>query len=235
MKAWVFVEGRSDVLGLESLWKSWRNRLREKRHGLAVIPLDTKSNLLKKLGHRAAEKLVGNDSDLVVGLPDLYPIRAFEGTDFAHTDASSLKQLQRSSVRSALVSTFQLSRTRADHCMTRFLPAVFKHDFEMLLLAAKDALRNALRTAERLGDWRVPVEDQNFARPPKRVIEDLFRTKSVSRRSYLETRDAPKILGSVTDLGAILRTDSGAVTCPEFVAVLRWLGDRFDEHCCTLP
>ncbi len=233
MKAFLFVEGRSDQLGLEAIWKSWRHRLGEKRHGLAIIPLDTKANLLKKLGHRAARILVDNDSDLAVGLPDLYP--TFGGTGLQHSDVASLKLLQQRLVRDALLSTFQLSRTKADHCMTRFLPAVFKHDFEMLLLAAKDSLRNALRTTERLGDWRVPVEDQNFKHPPKRVIEDLFRTKSVSRRSYLETRDAPKILGSVTDLGAILRTDSGAVTCPEFVAVLRWLGDRFDEPCCALP
>lgn len=233
MKAWVYVEGPSDKLALEALWRPWRNRLREKRHGLVVVPMDTKANLLKKLGPRAAEKLRDNDSDVVVGMPDLYP--AFEHAAFQHSDVASLKQLQQRLVRDALVSAPRLSRTKADHCMPRFLPAVFKHDFEMLLLAAKDALRNALRTTERLGDWRVPVEDQNFARPPKRVIEDLFRTKSVSRRSSLETRDAPKILGSVTDLGAILRTDSGAVTCPEFVAVLRWLGDRFGEPCCTLP
>ncbi|MFH1110393.1 MAG: DUF4276 family protein [Planctomycetota bacterium] len=233
MKAWVYVEGPSDKLALEALWKPWRNRLRQKRHGLVVVPMETKANLLKKLGPRAAEKLRDNDSDVVVGLPDLYP--AFGGTGLQHSDVASLKELQQRLVREALVSTSQLSRTKADHCMTRFLPAVFKHDFEMLLLAAKDALRSALGTNDRLGNWRLPVEDQNFDQPPKRVIEDLFRTKSVSRRSYLETRDAPKILGSVTDLGAILRTDSGAVTCPEFVAVLRWLGDRFDEHCCTLP
>lgn len=233
MKAFLFVEGPSDQLGLEALWKPWRDRLRQKRHGLAIIPLDTKPNLLKKLGHRAAEKLADNDSDLAVGLPDLYP--AFEGAALQHSDVASLKQLQRRLVRDALVSTFQLSRTKADDCMTRFLPAVFKHDFEMLLLAAKDALRSALGTNDRLGNWRLPVEDQNFDQPPKRLIEGLFRTKSVSRRSYLDTRDAPKILGSVTDLGAILRTDSGAVTCPEFVAVLRWLGDRFGEPCCTLP
>lgn len=234
MKAWIFVEGRSDVLGLESLWKSWRDRLREKRHGLVVIPLDTKPNLLKKLGHRTAEKLMGNDSDLVVGLPDLHPIQPFEGTDLAHTDASSLKQLQRSSVRNALVSTYHLSSKQANSNLDRFLPAVFKYDFEMLLLAARNALRNVLGTEDRLEKWRIPVEDQNFDRPPKRVVEDLFRTKG-KKRNYLDTRDAPKILGKVTDLGAILRTDSGVVTCPEFVEVLRWLGERLGEPCCQLP
>lgn len=233
MKAWLYVEGPSDKLALESLWESWRSRLREKRHGLAIIPLDTKANLLKKLGPRAARILVDNDSDVVVGLPDLHP--AFGGTGFQHSDGASLKELQNRLVKEALVSTHRLSTAQADQCMKRFLPAVFKYDFEMLLLAAKDSLRNALRTTERLGGWRVPVEDQNFDRPPKRVVEELFRTKSVFRKSYLATRDAPKILGSVTDVSLILRTDSGAVTCPEFVAVLKWLGERLGEQCCELP
>ncbi len=234
MKAWLFVEGRSDQLGLESLWKPWRDRLRRKRHGLAVIPMENKSNFLKKIGPRAAERLTGSNSDIVVGLPDLYPAEAYADSEYSHTNASTLKELQRKLVKQALVSTFQLSKRQANEYMTRFLPAVFKYDFEMLLLAAKDALRTILGTGERLGNWRVPVEDQDFDRPPKRVIEDLFRTKG-SRRSYLGTRDAPRILGSVTDLATILQTPSGAPTCPEFVAVLRWLGRHLDEPCCELP
>jgi len=233
VKAWLFVEGTSDRLGLESLWAAWRGRLREKRHGVAIVPLDNKANLLKRLGHRGAEKLVGHNSDIVVGMPDLYPVQPFVGTEFAHEDATSLKELQTRSVRNALTSTFGISHRRIDAYMERFLPAVFKHDFEMLLLAAKDALRTTLRTTERLGQWRQPVEDQDIERPPKRVVEELFRTKLKKR--YLDTRDAPRILRGVTDPSPMLRTDLGRATCPEFIEVLRWLGERFGDPFCTLP
>jgi hypothetical protein len=40
--------------------------------------------------------------------------------------------------------------------------------------------------------WHKPVEDQNNSKPPKQVVEDLFRNHG---RSYVETVDAPLILG----------------------------------------
>lgn len=234
MKAWVFVEGPSDRLGLEVLWQPWRQRLQARRVGIAIIPLVNKAQFLRKFGERAAVKLVENAGDVVVGLPDLHPTDPFrKDARVRHEDAEGLKRIQRTAVLRALQATHGLSTEQAEQYAQRCFPSLFKHDFEMLLLAAKQELRDALGTAEALGSWRVPVEDQNLDRPPKRVVEELFRTKSARRRSYLDTKDAPAVLRRVGDLRAILRTPSGGWTCPEFVGMLRWLGDRLGEHCCS--
>lgn len=75
MKVWIFVEGKSDVQALSSLWRDWKQKLGAKGWGLQFISLDDKSKYFRKIGHRATEKLVHDTRDLVVGLPDLYPNR----------------------------------------------------------------------------------------------------------------------------------------------------------------
>jgi len=49
--------------------------------------------------------------------------------------------------------------------------------------------------------WRKPVEDQNDEKPPKRIVEALFK-KYRKKPSYIETSDAPWILERA-DLSAI--------------------------------
>ncbi len=234
MKVWVFVEGVSDKLGLEALWASWQAQLRAMGWGIAVIPLDNKANFLRKIGARAAEKLAANDQDIVVTLPDLHPTAPFANGDYQHSDANALKALQIRLVSLALQNNYRKVGRAAESYIARLFASVFRHDFEMLLLAAVDALRNRLGTTERLGRWRTPVEDQNLDNPPKRIVEDLFLTKSRRRRADRDTIDAPAILRNVNDLSAILHTPSGARTCPEFVATLQWLGERTGVPVCNL-
>jgi len=187
LKAFVFVEGPSDKLGLEALWEPWRQRLRTKRAGIEVIPLVNKAQFLRKFGERAAEKLVGSDRDVVVGLPDLYPTDPFtKNSKTRHLNANDLKSVQAEAVRVALKETHHVQDERADVLLTRCFPSVLKHDFEMLLLAAKDALRQVIGTTDSLRGWRIPVEDQNDQRPPKRIVEDLFLAKR--RRAYRDTK-----------------------------------------------
>ncbi len=236
MKAYVFVEGPSDVEGLKALWQSWLLRLRPSGHGIAVFSLKDKSNYLKKFGERAAERLVANPDDVVVGLPDLYPVTPFDPTEYQHRNLEELKQLQRKAVIKSLQKTQNCSKSTAEGIAgQRLYTSALKYDFEMLLLAAKEALRLALGTSEALGNWKEPVEDQNFEHPPKRVVEELFLSKSSTRRAYRDTKDAPSVLRRVKDIASILKTDSGRCTCPEFVAALRWMGDKFGVHCCQLP
>ena len=234
MKAWIFVEGLADKLGLEALWSEWQTRLREENWAIEIIPLANKANFLRKLGARAAEKLVGGDHDVVVGLPDLYP--TFSDAGFRHSDVMSLKAIQRDAVRVSLREIFRISSAKAVSFMLRFFPSAFRHDFEMLLLAAVDDLRKHLGTTKALETWRVPVEDQDLERPPKRLVEELFLTKSSRRRAYRDTKDAPAILRSVKKdhLRAVLRTKSGQWTCPEFVALLKWLGEQTNVPVCDL-
>jgi hypothetical protein len=102
---------------------------------------------------------------------------------------------------------------------TRFKVHCLKHDLEVLLLAVPDVLRARLGTEDVLGAWRIPVEEQNNERPPKRVVERLFM-KYLKRR-YVEDADAVWIL-SQADLTAVERA------CPQcfapFVVELRAAG-----------
>ncbi len=63
------------------------------------------------------------------------------------------------------------------------------------MLAAPDALRARLnKTKDKLqGYWRLPVEDQNDKRPPKRVVDELF--ERYLKRKYEERLDPSWILG----------------------------------------
>lgn len=73
MRVWVYVEGESDKLGLDALWRDWKSRLRMTGWSIRFIPLGGKPKYFKYIGQLAAEKLRERETDLVVGLPDLYP------------------------------------------------------------------------------------------------------------------------------------------------------------------
>jgi len=221
MKVWVFVEGESDKIALNALWTSWRTELSKKGWGIQVYPLDDKSRYFHKIGHRAAEKIANNDHDLVVGLPDLYPNAEYSDTEFKHDDLSGLKSVQTRLVRNALQTVFNLSPNNAEATLVRFFPSALKHDLETLLLAAVDELRQTLGTEETLGKWRHPVEDQNQHKPPKYVVEELFRTKK--SLCYRDTRHAKVVLEKVTDIKKLLFNNSGQLECPVFKETMDWI------------
>jgi hypothetical protein len=224
MKVWVFVEGESDRIALNTLWASWRTGLGKKGWGIQIHPLDDKSRYFRKIGHRAAEKVVNNDHDLVVGLPDLYPNAEYSHTEFKHADLPELKAVQTRLVQNALLTVFLLSPTNAQARLARFFPSALKHDLEALLLAAVDELRQTLGTEETLGKWRHPVEDQNQQKPPKYVVEELFRTKK--GRCYRDTVHARAVLEKVTDIKKLLFSNSGQLECPVFKETMDWIANR---------
>jgi hypothetical protein len=224
MKVWVFVEGESDRIALNTLWASWRTELLKKGWGIQIHPLDDKSRYFRKIGHRAAEKVVNNDHDLVVGLPDLYPNAEYSYTEFKHADLPELKAVQTRLVQNALLTVFLLSPTNAQARLARFFPSALKHDLEALLLAAVDELRQTLGTEETLGKWRHPVEDQNQQKPPKYVVEELFRTKK--GRCYRDTVHARAVLEKVTDIKKLLFSNSGQLECPVFKETMDWIANR---------
>jgi hypothetical protein len=220
MNVWIYVEGDSDRLGLNALWAEWRQSLKKTGWGIHVIPLQGKPQFFRKIGPRAAEKLVYNQRDLVVGLPDLYPNAPFVNTSYKHDDLGELKAVQLSLVQKALRETFSAERT--DAALKRFFPTAFKHDAEMLLLEARDQLREVLETQDALGNWRMPVEDQNQTKPPKHVVEDLFRTKK--RKRYCDTIHMRAVLEKVSDIKTILYRDG--LQCCVFKELMDWIGDK---------
>jgi len=170
MKVWVFVEGESDRLALSALWQPWLERLKSSGHGIHFIPLETKQKFFKKIGPRAASKIAGDGLDVAVGLPDLYPNQPFANGPYRHDDLKRLQEVQRELVKDSLIQSYGLSRPDAVRCaMERFHASALCHDLEMLLLAARDFLKDYLRTQDQLGHWSHPVESQNQDRPPKRI------------------------------------------------------------------
>jgi len=156
VKVWVFVEGESDRLALEALWGNWRHGLGSKGWGLRVVPIDTKDKFLRKIGPRGAEKLKADADDLVVGLPDYYPNAPYTDTDLKHETVEQLQDLQAAAVEAALIKIHSLQGEGLRQALDRFRPSALKHDMEMLLLAAKEQLREVLRTSKsrRRGSWK---------------------------------------------------------------------------------
>jgi hypothetical protein len=220
MMVWVFVEGVSDRVALNALWMPWMRRLRKAGWGIGIAPLANKSQFFRKIGAHAAERLLARQDDIVVGLPDYYPNQPYAETAFQHSNLTDLLSLQRRLTHEVL----SRKGVDADEVLQRFCPSALKHDLEMLLLAASDQLASHLGAQERLGQWRHPVEEQNQNRPPKRVVEQLYCVKR--GRAYRDTKDAPAVLGRVTDLRQILHSKSGQVECPVFKAMLDWVASK---------
>ncbi len=204
MKVLVYVEGPSDKAGLAALLRLLIKEGRSRGVGISFHDLNGKSALLRRGPTHAAAYLKGNPENWVVALPDLYPMKKYTGTP-KHSSFSEL--------RTGLRKAFEMAANRrgvAQEARNHFLVHCLKHDLEALLLAAPDQLRERLRTPDRLGDWRNPVEDQDDDKPPKRVVEDLF-SKYRRKPGYVDTTDAPRILEKA-DLAAV------EAACPQCFA-----------------
>lgn len=160
-------------------------------------PQGNKDALLDAVPRRAADYLADQPGDWVIALPDLYPMARYAGTRNAHASFGELEKLLRERFEERAASLGLAGGVRQ-----RFRVHCLKHDLEALLLAAPDQLRQRLGTADALRNaWRKPVEDQDDNRPPKRVVEELFK-KYRKKPGYVDTSDAPWILARA-DLAAV--------------------------------
>ena len=221
MKVWVFVEGDSDVKALSALWSDWKQKLGENGWGIQIIHLDNKSNYFKKIGPRAIEKLLNDPNDLVVGLPDLYPNQNYANTEYKHDNLRELQGVQERLVNQSLRQ--KVRRTDINSYMARFYASALKHDLEVLLLAATSRLKSRLGMQNNPSGWRRPPEDQNQNKPPKRIIEELFRRHL--GKSYRQNVDSYAILNKA-NLREVVFDEHGAEQCPAFRAMIDWIGKR---------
>jgi hypothetical protein len=186
----VYVEGPSDRAAMEALLGPLLRDLHQR--GVAVqffseTSGDRKKGVLLKVPERAVNILRNRPQDRVVALPDLYP----KNHGFQHSTAEELITGIHQRFRDALAR-----RGICDERLkNRFNVFCFKHDLEALVLAAFDSLKSRLGVPGLRRTWRLPVEDVNHGRPPKRVVEELFREHG---QSYRETVDAPLILGGAS-------------------------------------
>ncbi|MBI4704015.1 MAG: DUF4276 family protein [Deltaproteobacteria bacterium] len=189
MKILVYVEGPSDRDALCALLRPVIEAGRERGIGISFHPQGNKDAVLDDVPRRAADHLADRPDDWVVALPDLYPMSSYAGARNAHASFPDLEKLLRDRF-DRRAETLGLP----DEVRQRFRVHCLKHDLEVLLLAAADQLRLRLGTKHALRKgWRKPVEDQDDDRPPKRVVEDLFK-KYRKKPGYVDTMDAPWIL-----------------------------------------
>jgi hypothetical protein len=188
----VYVEGPSDRAAMEALLAPLLDDLQ--RRSVAVqffyeTSGDRKKAVLLKVPEKAVNILRNRPEDRVVALPDLYP----KNHGFPHSTADELTEGVRHQFR-AILARKGIHDQRLE---SRFHVFCFKHDLEALVLAAFEPLKARLDAPELRRTWRLPVEEVNHGRPPKRVVEDLFREH---RQIYRETVDAPLILGGASHL-----------------------------------
>jgi hypothetical protein len=218
VKVFVYVEGPSDQKALQALLRPVIDVGRRNGVGIGFLQMGGKAPILNDVPRRAAEILRQSPEDWVFALPDLYPMASYDSGPHPHRSFEEMVTLLRDRF---LSRAGKIGLPESAH--THFRVHCLKHDLEALILAAPDQLRQRLQTKDGLrGRWRIPVEDQNDDRPPKRVVEALFRQYR-RKPDYVDTQDALWILerASLQDLEA---------ACPQrfapFVRELRALAER---------
>lgn len=217
MKVWVFVEGPSEVRALDAMWSKWKTNLGNKGCGIKLISLTNKPKLLKNVGQRVVEKLLNDNSDVAVGLPDLYPSREFANTEYRHRSTEELQELQKRLVRQAL-NRYGVRGTDIVSYMSRFYASTLKHDLEVLLLAAPEQLKDRLDVSNLTRSWRHPPEEQNQDQPPKRIVQALFR-RHRRRKSYSQILDSVAILRDA-------ELQDVTEQCPTFRSMIDWIAKK---------
>lgn len=189
MRVVVYVEGPSDRAAMLALLAPLLERKRQEGVNVDFFESpegDKKASVLTKVPKRAAAMINNDSSAIVVAMPDLYPKnKGFTHETFEELQAGILKNF---------ADALQAKGRKADvRWKGRFKVFCFKHDLEALVLAAKEALGDRFGASSLKVTWKIPVEDQNHGRPPKRIVEGLFTQYS---KSYRDTVDAPVILGA---------------------------------------
>lgn len=185
MNVIVYVEGPSDQLAMQELLAGLLTRLQQKGVEVKFIPSDNKKNLMLKTPGKAINILRNDPHSVVIALPDLYPPnQGFDHLTFDELDHALQSEFKRELACKSIDD---------DRIYQRFLVFCFKHDLEALILAAESQLASRLGVSSVECTWRKPVEDQNYYKPPKRIVEQLFNNYG-SR--YKDTIDAPLILGA---------------------------------------
>lgn len=181
----IYVEGPSDRLAMEELLEGLLRQLQAQGIAVDFVAMNGKSKLMNKTPLKAVNILNHDPEAVVIALPDLYP----PNVGFSHHTVEELNQVLKKEFEHCL----QLKRKQDKQLNDRFRIFCFKYDLEALVLAAEAQLAERLGVEEVLCTWKKPVEDQNHNKPPKRIVEEIFKTHG---EHYKDTIDAPLILGA---------------------------------------
>jgi hypothetical protein len=185
VKVLVFVEGPSDRDVLTTLLEPLMREKLQAEVSIGFHPVGGKGRLLDDKGiGKFANILKEEAGSVVVALPDLYPMLA------AHPYATcrDLTEGLRARIRLRLESCVD---TDLGPLLARFRAFYLKHELEALVLACEQGLRKRLNTSSFKVEWTKPVEDQDFDRPPKRVVKELFEAHG---HRYVESYDPAQIV-----------------------------------------
>lgn len=181
MRVIVYVEGPSDKYAMEELLKPLLERKLSQGVRVEFYDKGGKPWILTHAPVMACNITIYDPDAVVVAMPDLYP------KNKSHETEGELE----SELHAGFDSALRSKGIDDNRLKLRFHVFCFKHDLEALLLAAEAELRAHLGASRLTRTWRVPVEDQNHDRPPKRVVEEIFRSHD---KLYRDTNDAPDIL-----------------------------------------
>lgn len=181
-EVFVYVEGPSDQLGMRELLADVMELAANNGNKVDFYPLNGKEPLLNKGPKKAINILRNRPNSYVFLVPDLYP----RNKPFTHSSYHELKDELERRFKEELQR-----RNGDDRLADRFFVHCFKYDLESLLLASENALLSRLGKEKFSQSWADPVEDQNHDKPPKRIVEAIFRDASMK---YKDTADVPWVL-----------------------------------------
>ena len=189
MRVIIYLEGPSDKLALSVLLEPLVQR--KLQQGVMIEFFETpdgdrKLSLLTKVPIKAVNILLNDPSAIVIAMPDLYPYNK----GFPHETYPQLVEGLSARFEKALHSKTGTVNARDAR---RFKIFCLKHDLESLILASEESLKVRLGGQLRV-NWHKPVEDQNNTRPPKYVVEEMYRQHG---EKYKDTVDAPLVLHGV--------------------------------------
>jgi len=182
----IYVEGRSDILAMETLLYPLLAEIQQKGIRIQFFEApggDRKKSLLAKVPIKAVDILRNKRNSIVITIPDLYP----RNKGFVHETFDDMKNGIFELFDKSLKSKGLQDDARL---ITRFHVFCFKYDLESLILASKKSLESYLGTQSIEITWQMPVEDQNHSNPPKRIVESIFIKYG---KKYVDTIDAPAI------------------------------------------
>jgi hypothetical protein len=147
--------------------------------GIKITTYEGVGSLLRKLDGRIAAELQSG-AQVVFCLVDYYHYPLPE-------DSRNLPTAQRlSAIKSNVTQRIDDSRRGAVRCH------VAVHELEAWILADEEALSRRLKVTN-LSPWPHP-ESVNDMRPPFKVLEELFRTRSPLKKRYVKPKDGIDLL-----------------------------------------
>jgi len=202
MKIFLFVEGKTERVGLHHFLKRWLDEQPELvvKPKLVPIKYDGYAAFVEKIPKRVAADLKNDENACAVGLLDLYALRipGFDLPQDRDTRYGSAKQ--------------EIER-RVRH--PRFIQHFAVHETEAWLLAKPTLFPK--HAADQIGHWG-PPESVNFNRPPAKRLNEVKASPRGRNNHWDKPLDGARLFNK-------LHPNEVAAACPYFRLFLEDMRD----------